>query len=794
MSRLVRPLLVVALLGSGALAVPRGAGAAVDDVTEVWHRDLPGATIRESSPVLVDLDVDGTLDVAFGGHDMKLWALHGVNGQTVAGWPQPLTDKINSSPSAADVDGDGRVELFIGAGTAEAEGGALYSFEHDGAQRFRLQAADKVFATPAVHSTPAIGDIDGSPDPNVSFGTLGLLGAWSVSSKGQVREECSVNVEYPTGACWPYYTDDTVFSSPALADADGDGIDDVIIGADSSPGPPVDHQGGFMRAIKHDRTAIWEFRTDDIIRSSPSIGNIDGDAGMEVVFGSGDFWGGADSVKVFALNLENGSLLAGWPKVTNGVTNASPTLADLDGDGVLDVAIGTFNSSHGKGAGGSVYAFKGNGAAIAGFPVASGGGAVLGQMVTADLDGDGGQDLIVTTGGLITAIDGSTGEELFRLAEGENVGFQNSAVVADVDADGRLDLIAAGTINTPAGDGRVYRWELAPEAELGAKGWHQFRQNQHKTGSLTSGLGATTAMPFERVAGSDRFSTAAEMSGLRSPGGVETAYVATGRAFADALAGGPAADVGDATVLLVEKDSIPSATRAELPRLSPGNIVVFGGTGAVSDAVLGELDELTDGDATRLAGANRYGTAAAISEATFEPPVPVVYIATGESFADALAGGAAGSLNDGPVLLVTRDAIPAETDAELRRVLPQSIVILGGTAAVSSSVETNLRTYTVPARVTRAAGADRYGTSVALSRATFPGGSDRVYLATGRNYPDALAGGPVAASGPGPLLLVPGTCVPSSVHAEIVRLGARRLILLGGNGVVSSALASLQPC
>ncbi|MEA3020261.1 MAG: hypothetical protein QOI47_1785 [Actinomycetota bacterium] len=795
MSRIGGTLFVAALVAAGVTFVPSAHAAGVTKPTEVWRRDLPGATVRESSPTLVDLDADGTLEIMFGSHDKKVWAIHGVTGQTVAGWPQPVSDRVNSSVAAADVDGDGRVELFVGAGTAEAEGGALYSFTHDGNVRFRLQAADKVFRAPAVHTTPAIGNVDATPDLNVSFGTLGLLSAWSVGSGGAVATGCGVDVEYPTGACWPYYTDDTVFSSPALADADGDGTDDVIIGADSTAGPPVDHQGGFVRALKSNRTALWQFPLNDTVRSSPSIGDIDGDGKPEVVFGAGDFFGGSDSTKVFALHLADGSPVAGWPQNTDGVTNASPTLADLDGDGKLDVVIGTFGSAHGKGNGGSVYAWHGDGSPMKGFPTASDGGVVLGQIVTADLRGDGGQDLIVTTGALITAIDGATGEHLFHLAEGDNVGFQNSAVVTDVEGDGSLDLLAVGTINTPAGNGRVYRWRLGPEAKLGALGWHEFRLNQRKTGSFTQGYGPTTAISSTRIAGADRFATAAEMSKVRSPGGVATAYVATGLGFADALAGGPAAAKANGTVLLVTRDTVPDATRAELVRLHPTNIVVLGGSGAVSDAVLAELNAMASGGARRIAGANRYATAAAISSDTFGPTVPVVYVATGESFPDALAGASAGALQGGPVLLVTKDAIPAETDTELRRLLPRRIVILGGTAAVSASVESSLALYTVPpAQVTRLAGNDRSATSVAVSNATFPNGAATAYLATGTNFPDALSGGPVAAHGPGPLLLVPGGCMPRSVRTEIERLKATRLVLLGGQGAVSGALATFQTC
>lgn len=774
--RVVLPAVLLAAGSLVALVHPVAAAPAPPGI--VWQRDLPGAAIRESSPALVDLAGTGTLDVVVGALDGKLYAVRGTDGSTVPNWPQPTSNRINSSPSVGDVTGDGRPEIFVGSGIDGERTGALYSFTDDGRVRFRAALPDPDFPNgAAVRSTPALGDINRDGVVDATVGSLGVRSLWSFRG----TDGASL-----TGREL-FYWDDTIFSSPALADVNGDGATDVVVGGDSSPGPPIDHRGGMVRAIAGDGHQLWEFLTDDIIRSSPAIGDIDGDGKPEVVFGAGDFWHGSDATAVFALDAATGALK--WRRETDGVTDSSPALADINGDGTLDVAIGTFDSAALGKSGGTVFALKGtDGSDLPGFPQASGGGAILGGITTADVDGDGAQDLFVPTGAYIAVFSGKSGAKLFNLAEGKGVAFQNSPAIADVDGNGRLDVIGAGTRTD--GTGVVYRWELPAGARLGALGWHQFRKDGRRTGSWTMGVPDAGTFPYSRVAGADRFATAVALSTGASSGG--TVYVATGASFADALAGGPAAAAKKAPVLLVSRDEVPPSTRQRLVDLKPKQIVVLGGPAAVSDAVLAELDGLASGGASRVAGADRFATAAAISAATFQPLGPVAYIATGASFPDALAGAAAGAEQGGPVLLVERDAIPSATSNELRRLVPRAIVILGGTGAVSAAVENELKTYSL--QVTRAAGADRYASAVAVSKATFPTGAPVAYVATGLNFPDALAGGPVAAAAGAPLLLVPGACLPASVTAELERLGATKIVLLGGNGAVRGTIAARNPC
>jgi putative cell wall-binding protein len=291
-----------------------------------------------------------------------------------------------------------------------------------------------------------------------------------------------------------------------------------------------------------------------------------------------------------------------------------------------------------------------------------------------------------------------------------------------------------------------------------------------------------------RLAGTDRYGTAAAVSSRHFRPDVPVAYVATGRNFPDALAAGAAAGIQGGPILLTEPTSLPRATRDELTRISPQRIVVLGGTAVVSESVVAALDAYTTGTVTRIAGADRYGTAAAISRATFAPGVAAAFVATGESLPDALSAGPAAIRSRGPVLLTARGTTPQALRDELARLKPQRIYVLGGTGAVSDGVKSTLQGYTA-APVVRISGADRFATAVAVSK-TFFTRPPQVYLATGMNFPDALATVPAAGRAGAPLLLVGQATIPTPVRAELTRLFPPRCFLVGGTAVIGNAVVS----
>ena len=290
-----------------------------------------------------------------------------------------------------------------------------------------------------------------------------------------------------------------------------------------------------------------------------------------------------------------------------------------------------------------------------------------------------------------------------------------------------------------------------------------------------------------RLFGGDLYATTAAISAASFGPGAPVAYVATGIDFPDALAGAALAGSWDGPILLVQLDAIPPATAVELVRLRPQRIVVLGGAGVVSDVVMSGLAPYTSGTVTRLAGRDRYATAATMSAANFAPGVPVAYVATGLNFPDALTGAAVAGSENGPILLVLATGIPAATAAELDRLRPARIVVLGGTGVISDEVATSLASYT-SGTVTRLAGRDRYATAAAISASKFAPGIPVVYIATGLDFPDALAGAAVAGSRDAPILLVAANAIPSATAAELTRLHPARVVLLGATSSVSEAV------
>jgi putative cell wall-binding protein len=218
---------------------------------------------------------------------------------------------------------------------------------------------------------------------------------------------------------------------------------------------------------------------------------------------------------------------------------------------------------------------------------------------------------------------------------------------------------------------------------------------------------------------------------------------------------------------------------------------VLGGTSAVSDEVAEAVAEYASVEARRVSGPDRWATAANISSG-FVAPVDTVYVASGLDYPDALTGGAAiGGTTGGPLLLVLPNEVPSATAAELTRLKPTNLVVLGGTAAISDAVVTALAPYATNTPIRRS-GADRYET--ALQVATAFASAPVVYLSRGDAFADALAAGASAGFRKGPILLVPHDCIPFDVDLAIQRLGATEVIVLGGTAALSDAVLAGTPC
>ena len=249
--------------------------------------------------------------------------------------------------------------------------------------------------------------------------------------------------------------------------------------------------------------------------------------------------------------------------------------------------------------------------------------------------------------------------------------------------------------------------------------------------------------------------------------------MATGKNFADALAGSYLSVVKDAPILLTNGKSDNVAKLHDYIKENVntgGTIYILGGEGAVSKSV----ESISGYGIKRLFGITRYDTNIEIlKEAGIAEDKLIV--ATGKSFADSLSASASKL----PILLVS----PGKTlNDEQKEILEDvnDIYIVGGEGAVSESYAKELEAY---GTVERVYGTSRYDTSVAVAN-TFFGDVDIAVVASGKNFPDGLCGGPLAAAMNAPLILTAdGKATAASEYMQIGNINSG--YVFGGDGALS---------
>lgn len=297
-----------------------------------------------------------------------------------------------------------------------------------------------------------------------------------------------------------------------------------------------------------------------------------------------------------------------------------------------------------------------------------------------------------------------------------------------------------------------------------------------------------------RVSGSNRYATSSLIAGV-NPGfnQPDVVFIVNGAGYPDALSAGPAAAHLDAPVLLTPGTVLAPEITSKLSSMDPDIIYIIGGTPTINSAVEAQLAPYANVRVERIAGADRYATSRLVAQKIFGGGANTAYIATGSNFPDALSAGPAAAVETGPVLLVNGAAgtTDPETLATLQTLGVEKIVIAGSEDTISAGIASSLQSAASVTEVYRRSGINRYETSVLLAQGAVRL-ADAVFLATGTDFPDALAGAALAGYKDlrSPIYLVRSTCVPQSVFDEIARLKPAEIYILGGTTTVGDILGN----
>lgn len=454
----------------------------------VWSHVLPdrGGPPALSSPNLATLD--GLPVVTFGDRAGHVYAFFLANGAPVPGWPVNAGAPVDSTPSVAALNPASTDDtVFVGAGdAANPHTGGYEAFNPNGTRRWYVPVHNpgtdtSAGATSAVVASLAVGNLQGSTD---------------VVAPSVGQEEYALNAA--TGAVlrgFPWFTSDSGFSTPALADLYGNDKTEIVEGGDQTSGLAqwVQYsQGGHLRVLSPTGNAgtsspsgglDCEYNADQVMESSPAVGPFLAGGRLGIVIGTGTYWKGAsDTDKLLAFTTR---CQLAWAAKLDGSTASSPALAELTG-GSFEVLEGTNN---GRG-GGSVYALEGSSGKVLWRQRV--GGEVIGSVVTADL-GQAGQLVVVPTTVGAELLDGRTGALVSVLEQG--VGLQNSPLVTD-DPDGSVGITVAGYNGQNVGVVEHFELSGTKGSDVGDYGaWPMFHHDPQLTGDVAEFSFSVPASP-----------------------------------------------------------------------------------------------------------------------------------------------------------------------------------------------------------------------------------------------------------------------------------------------------------
>lgn len=334
--------------------------------------------------------------------------------------------------------------------------------------------------------------------------------------------------------------------------------------------------------------------------------------------------------------------------------------------------------------------------------------------------------------------------------------------------------------------------------ELGATIQPTTKPNSSSGGS-SSGSNSTNTPSLSnkatRIYGENRIETAIEVSktGWTKSDNI---ILASSLNFPDALAGGALACMLDAPILLTKGTTatIESNVLNQMSALGAKNIYILGGESVISSDIFNQLKTLGY-NIERLSGNDRYETSIAIAKKMDEirgSAPEFIFVADGLNYADALSVTPVAGIKGMPIIFTPNNkvgfnAVSADYSSKCGT---KKAVILGGTVAVKSDVETKL--IELGFTFDRVYGSDRYETSANIYityKSLFTG--DKALMATGRDFPDALSGGALGGKLKSPLFLVNGVGATSTpIKSAVDDMSPNNVYVLGGSGVVTDMVVN----